>query len=62
MNKRTEVFCQFNPKLVEALSYMVLDELNILRQEHGLPPRTKQQAYDEITNHFTTLEDYDLTP
>lgn len=59
MNKRSEVFELFGPKLLEGFCEMLLSELNILRTKAGLPPRTKQQVYDEIINHATTLPDYD---
>ena len=51
--------CQFGPKLVEALAMLVLDEINILRDQHGLAPRTMAQALDRIQNHLSTLDDYD---
>jgi len=50
---------QFGPILLEAFSLMVLDEINILRIEAGLSPRTSQQLLNTISNHVTTLPDYD---
>jgi len=59
MDKRSEVFRQFSPKLLEAFMLLVLDEINILRNYADLPPRTKEQVHDMITNHFSDLPDYD---
>lgn len=59
MDKRSEVFHQFGPKLSEGFLNLILQEINELRTHAGLPPRTKLHAYDQITNHMSTLEDYD---
>lgn len=59
MSKRDEVFELFGPKLLEGFCEMLLSELNILRTQAGLPPRTKEQVYTEIMNHATTLPDYE---
>lgn len=59
MDKRSEVFQMFGPKLLEAFLELIFAENNELRTRVGLPPRTKQQVYDEIVNHVTTLPDYD---
>lgn len=59
MNKRSEVLQLFGPKLIEALALDILNELNILRAKHGLPPRTKLQVYDALMNQANHLPDYD---
>lgn len=59
MSKRDEVFQLFGPKLTEAFMRIVLDEINVLRCEHGLSLRTLAQIYDQITNHHSDLPDYD---
>jgi hypothetical protein len=41
---------QGNGALVRALAVVMLDEINILRQQHGLNTRTKQQLLTAITN------------
>lgn len=50
---------KFGPILLEALALVVLDEINILRQQLGLQTRTKQQLIDQISNHISTLPPYD---
>lgn len=59
MDKRSEVFQYFGPKLLEAFLELIFSENNELRTAAGLPPRTKLQIYDQITNHVTTLPNYD---
>jgi len=49
---------KFGPLLLEAFALMVLDEINILRANAGLPARTPQQLLDTIGNHATTLPLY----
>lgn len=57
--KRDEVFIKFGPILLEGCLHIILDELNTLRTQHNLPPRTKLQFYDQIMNHTSTLKLYD---
>lgn len=59
MSKRDELFHMFGPKLLEAVLHITLSEINILRTELGLPERTELQVYDQITNHFSGLPDYE---
>lgn len=59
MAQRDELFRIFGPLLLEGFLEMILSEINLLRTNAGLPPRTKQQVYDEIMNHTSTLEPYD---
>lgn len=59
MDKRSEVLNHFGPKLIEGLALLVLDEINELRTAVDLPPRTKNQVFDQLTNHYSTLPDYD---
>ena len=49
---------QFGPILLEAFALLILDEINILRQALGLPPRTAQHLLDTISNHASTLPPY----
>lgn len=59
MSKRDDLFAQFGPILMEAITRVTKDELNLLRSLHGLPPRTDDQIYDQITNHYGDIEKYD---
>jgi len=59
MGKRDDVFEMFGPKLLEGFLQLILDQFNLLRTRSGLPPLTKDQVFDQITNHTSELEDYD---
>jgi len=59
MARRDELMQRFGPKLIEAFQLMVLNEINILRSKHGLSPRTLSQVFDQITNHLSSLPDYE---
>lgn len=59
MAKRDEVFHMFGPKLLEGFLELIFAENNLLRTNAGMPPRTKQQVYDEIMNHVNSLPDYE---
>jgi len=59
MSLRDDTMHMFGPILLEAFALMVLDEVNIIRQQLGLPLRTKQQLLQTINNHTTTLQPYD---
>jgi len=59
MDKRSEVFELFGPKLQEAFLNLILSEVNELRSAQGLAPRTKTQVYNQITNDALHLPDYD---
>lgn len=57
--KRDELFRSFGPVLLEAICRVIKDEINLLRSLHGLPPRTDNQIYDQISNHYGGLPPYD---
>jgi len=59
MNKRSEIFVLFGPKLLEGFLELQFNQINILRQKAGLSPLTKDQVYDNIMNHANSLPDYD---
>lgn len=59
MEKRDELFQTFGPLLLEAGYRIILDELNVLRAQHGLPARTELQFYEQVTNHYSGLEPYE---
>lgn len=49
----------FGPILLEAFVCMLLDEINILRDEQGMPPTNIGNLFDSITNHMSSLTLYD---
>ena len=59
MATRDEIMQRFGPILIESLAIVVLDEINVIRSELGLPPRTKQQLLDQMNNHVNSLPLYD---
>ena len=50
---------KFGPILLEAFGQIIFNEINELRTNAGLPPRTWEQFFNEINNHTSTLEPYD---
>lgn len=59
MDERSKVMQKFGPKLIEGMLLLLLDEINILRLKADLPPRTLLQLFNQMTNHFSDLPDYD---
>jgi hypothetical protein len=56
---RKYLYRSFGAKLVDALSQVILDEVNILRENTGLPPRTNTQLADAILNKLENIPDYE---
>lgn len=48
---------RFGPKALEAIVLVIRDEINLLRQEHGLPARTGQQILDAVGEKYSSLPD-----
>lgn len=59
MDKRSQVFQLFGPKLLEGFLNLILGEVNELRSDLGLAPRTKEQVYNQIMNDAQHLPDYE---
>lgn len=55
---REETYRRFGPLLIESLCLVLLDEINQLRNEQGLPTITEQDILDGLNNHLSTLEPY----
>lgn len=53
MTTRESLYKKFGPQLIEALVLIIKDEINILRTEAGLTPRTNQQIMDALDNKLT---------
>lgn len=56
---RDEVFRKFGPLLLEAITDFLLDNVNTLRLEQGMPKITKDEYLTQLLNHVTELEPYD---
>lgn len=59
MGIRDDTMQTFGPFLIEAIALIVLDELNILRAQAGLPPRTVAQLLTAVNTTVAGLTDYD---
>jgi len=63
MPKRDELFRRFGPRLLEATMLVLLEHINYLRKEQGLPEITEQDLIDSLNNHLSEIEPYDwMTP
>lgn len=59
MAKRDDTYQKFGPILLESLCLVLLNQINQLRREQGMPEITEQDIIDELNNHLTELEPYD---
>jgi hypothetical protein len=56
---RDELYKQFGPQLLEALTLVTLDEINTVRSNAGLAERTKAQLVSAIETKLSALSKYD---
>lgn len=59
MTTRQELYQKFGPILLETIVLIIKDEINVLRAQHGLEPRTKEQMMDSVNTKLSTLPLYD---
>lgn len=59
MTQRDDLYQQFGPKLLEAITDSLLEAINELRKEQGRPIITKEQYQALLANHITELPDYE---
>ena len=59
MATRDEIFRKFGPILTEAIMLVLLEEINELRNNQGMPERTEQWIIDSLANHTSELLPYD---
>lgn len=59
MPDRNETYRHFGPILLESLCLVLLNHINQLRTNQGMPVITEQDIVDELNNHLTELEPYD---
>ena len=55
---KEELYQRFGPKLIDALTQVILDEVNLLRVEVGLVPRTGEQVVNAIAGKLENIPDY----
>lgn len=59
MALRDDLMQKFGPILLEAIVIMAVQEANRVRSQIGMPTITKEQFFNEINNHLSTLEPYE---
>lgn len=59
MAGRDETYRRFGPILLEAQTLVLLEQINVLRQNQGMPEITEQDLIDSLNNHLNELEPYD---
>jgi len=58
MATRDELYQKFGPKMVEALALVIMDEINVLREQHSLPARTAGQIVDAIDTKLQNVTNF----
>lgn len=59
MALRDEIYQQFGPLLLEAITDFLLDNVNTLRRNQGMPEISKDEYLALLNNHLSTLPKYD---
>lgn len=59
MGNRNDTYQQFGPMLLEAMVLVLLEHINYLRVNQGMPKITEQDLIDSLNNHLPSLEPYD---
>lgn len=59
MSTRDDTYQKFGPILLEAMVLVLLEQVNILRQNQGMPEITEQDLIDSLNNHLNELQPYD---
>lgn len=58
MSDRNDTYQKFGPILLEAVCLCLLDQVNELRTNQGMPPITEQDIIDNLNNHLNELQPY----
>lgn len=56
---RNDTFQRFGPLLLEAQTLVLLEQINTLRDNQGMPRITMQDLIDSLNNHLSELQPYD---
>ena len=59
MEKRDILFAKFGPILLEAIVDFLLDNVNALRREQGMPEITKDDYLTQLLNHVSEVPPYE---
>lgn len=58
MPARDDTYAKFGPMLLEAMLLVILEHINVLRNEQGMPEITEQDLIDSLNNHLSELTPY----
>ncbi len=58
MPNREELYRRFGPLLLEAMILVLLEQINVLRDNQGMPEITEQDLIDSLENHLSELSPY----
>lgn len=58
MADRNDTYQKFGPLLLEAQILVLLEHVNHLRKEQGMPEITEQDLIDSLNNHLGELQPY----
>lgn len=58
VSEREELYRKFGPLLLEAVILVILENINRLRNEQGMPEITEQDLIDSLENHLGELQPY----
>jgi len=53
-----QLYHKFGPQLIDAVARVTMDEINIVRAQVGLPPRTLQQVVNAISAKLDSIPPY----
>lgn len=59
MITRDEAYRKFGPILLESMCLVLLEQINALRKNQGMPEITEQNIIDSLMNHCSELLPYD---
>lgn len=59
MATREEIYRKFGPQLLEVLTLVIMDEINTIRGELALTPRTPNQLLTAMEAKWDTISKYD---
>lgn len=58
MADRNSTYEKFGPILLEGVCLVLLENINELRQNQGMPEITEQDIINQLNNHLSELQPY----
>ena len=59
MADRESTYRKFGPILLESMCLVLLENINELRENQGMPEIAEQDIIDQLNNHLGELQPYD---